>query len=531
MDAAAALFAASGYRGTTVAAVARAVGITDAGVLHHFKTKEALLLGVLQQYARSVEARIDEAGLHGIDLLRALRRWGAGMEARSDIASLLIRLTTEHLTGEAPARRAIQAAYAHLLARYEAAFAAAAAHGDLRADLDPAFEASALVAHLDGIRLQWFLTDGRTSMADSVRAYMDATLDPSGPGTVRNVTDTRPADTGMLFHDAAAVGRHGRLARAGGASCGAPSRVLRVDDPGFAPFWVLTRHADVFAVSRDNARWHNTPRSVLGPDADWQEMVDSGMPLPASLVHLDGTVHRGHRAVTNDWFKPAAVRHRQPRIDELADLFVDRIRELGGECDFAARHRPALHAAGDHGHLRRARERRAADDGPHPGHLRGRRPRVPRRGRRPRRAGDAVGHAVHPVLQRPHRGPPCLPGRRPRHGHRQRRGRRLPDGRRRAALVLHHRRHRRARHHVVRPGRRDGAARPRPRAAVRPGGRRRRGRERGRRDHPVDVAGAPLPALRHRAGHGGRASTSPRAAGCCSATRRPTATRTCSPTR
>src|SRR5262249_18146072 len=43
-----------------------------------------------------------------------------------------------------------------------------------------------------------------------------------------------------------------------------------------------------------------------------------------------------HRQVTNDWFKPAAVKHRQLRIDELADLFIDRMRELGGVCDFAA---------------------------------------------------------------------------------------------------------------------------------------------------------------------------------------------------
>jgi cytochrome P450 len=111
--------------------------------------------------------------------------------------------------------------------------------------------------------------------------------------------------------------------------------VLRVDTPGYAPFWVLTRHADVLAVSRDNARWLNTPRAVLGPDGDWDRLVASGMPVPASLVHLDGAKHRAHRAVTNDWFKPAAVRHRQPRIDELADLFVDRLRRLGGSCDFA----------------------------------------------------------------------------------------------------------------------------------------------------------------------------------------------------
>lgn len=111
--------------------------------------------------------------------------------------------------------------------------------------------------------------------------------------------------------------------------------VLYVDDAGFTPFWALTRHADVFAVSRDNTHWLNTSRSVLGSDADWEQMMASGLPAPATLVHLDGPAHRDHRAVTNDWFKPAAVRHRQPRVDELADLYIQKLRDLGGQCDFA----------------------------------------------------------------------------------------------------------------------------------------------------------------------------------------------------
>jgi cytochrome P450 len=111
--------------------------------------------------------------------------------------------------------------------------------------------------------------------------------------------------------------------------------IIEVHQDGYSPYWVLTRHADVFAVSRDSETWRNTPRSVLGPDADWQQLVDSGMPLPATLVHLDGKAHRDHRQVTNDWFKPAVVGTRQPRIDELADRYIERMRELGGTCDFA----------------------------------------------------------------------------------------------------------------------------------------------------------------------------------------------------
>lgn len=110
--------------------------------------------------------------------------------------------------------------------------------------------------------------------------------------------------------------------------------VLRVEDDEFSPFWVLTRHEDVFAVSRDDAHWKNTATSVLGPDAANAEMLASGF-VPRSLVQLDDHEHTEHRKVTNDWFKPAAVKHRQPRIDEIADEFIERLRELDGECDFA----------------------------------------------------------------------------------------------------------------------------------------------------------------------------------------------------
>jgi cytochrome P450 len=112
--------------------------------------------------------------------------------------------------------------------------------------------------------------------------------------------------------------------------------VLPVDVDGFAPFWVLTRHEDIAAVERDSATWLNTAFSVLGPDIQQEDAVNSGMPLPASLVQLDGVKHRTHRAVTNDWFKPAAVGSRQERIDAIADQYVAKMRELGDACDFAA---------------------------------------------------------------------------------------------------------------------------------------------------------------------------------------------------
>lgn len=181
LEAASALMAEGGSRGTTIAAVAERSGITDAGVLYHFKTKRELLLAVLEQFDQEVERGLQSGDGSGIELLRATRLWGFGMEQVPEIQSLLIMLTAEHLHQEGPARDYIRRRYERLLERYRGAFAEAAERGDLRSDVDPDHEASAFIAHLDGIRFQWFLLGGRVSMAESVRTYVDQTLERLAP--------------------------------------------------------------------------------------------------------------------------------------------------------------------------------------------------------------------------------------------------------------------------------------------------------------------------------------------------------------
>lgn len=110
--------------------------------------------------------------------------------------------------------------------------------------------------------------------------------------------------------------------------------VHRVEHELVSPFYALTRHADVFEVSRRNDIWHNTRHSVLMPDIQ-QQLLDGMGFTPHTLVHMDGHEHTVHRKVTNDWFKPAAVKKRQEAISLIADEYVERLRELGGECDFA----------------------------------------------------------------------------------------------------------------------------------------------------------------------------------------------------
>ena len=112
--------------------------------------------------------------------------------------------------------------------------------------------------------------------------------------------------------------------------------ILRVEAEGWQPFWAVTRHADVLEVSRRSDLFWNTEKSAPGPDLQYDMMQALGVELPRTLVHLHGDVHNKLRQVTNDWFKPAAVKHLQPAIDRIADEYVEKMAEMGGRCDFAA---------------------------------------------------------------------------------------------------------------------------------------------------------------------------------------------------
>jgi len=114
------------------------------------------------------------------------------------------------------------------------------------------------------------------------------------------------------------------------------SPVHRVEAPGYNPFWAITKHSDIMEIERDNKLFLSAPRTLLGTaemDALQEEQRKIGMEL-RTLVHMDDPQHRLVRAIGADWFRPKAMRAMQARVDELARQYVDRMAELGGECDF-----------------------------------------------------------------------------------------------------------------------------------------------------------------------------------------------------
>jgi cytochrome P450 len=112
--------------------------------------------------------------------------------------------------------------------------------------------------------------------------------------------------------------------------------VSLVDCPPYRPFWAVTKHADIIDIERENVLWVNEPRPVLATaEADdlQRSLLDSGTGL-RTLIHMDDPRHRVVRAIGADWFRPKAMRAMKTRVDELAKSYVDKMLQIGPECDF-----------------------------------------------------------------------------------------------------------------------------------------------------------------------------------------------------
>jgi cytochrome P450 len=117
----------------------------------------------------------------------------------------------------------------------------------------------------------------------------------------------------------------------------APLDVAKIE--GFDPFWVVTRHADILNIERQNDLFHNEDRSAtlttIEADRRVREMMGGSPNLLRSLVQMDNPDHMQYRRLTQSWFMPQNLRKLEDRIREIARGFIDKMAAKGTECDFA----------------------------------------------------------------------------------------------------------------------------------------------------------------------------------------------------
>ncbi|MFD7708887.1 TetR/AcrR family transcriptional regulator [Streptomyces sp. NPDC059785] len=186
LDTAVGHFAQWGFHASSLARIAKDVGITQGGLLHHFRSKEDLLVSVLR--------RTDERDVE--------RFFSVEFDSAADCFATLVELA--RLNGERPGRTKMfnvlaaeagdpgHPAHAYFARRYADVVEHTArplrhgvTTGELRPDTDCEALAGEIAAVMDGIQLQWALNPRGVDMAGRMRAYLDRllrTVSVSGAG-------------------------------------------------------------------------------------------------------------------------------------------------------------------------------------------------------------------------------------------------------------------------------------------------------------------------------------------------------------
>jgi AcrR family transcriptional regulator len=172
LDEATSLFGEVGYRAASLREIAMRVGISHPGLLHHFPTKQGLLLAVLDRRDRLDSNRFELERLVGVDMLRHMTDLVEDNATRPGIVELYCVLSAESTASDHPAHEFFVARYARVVRQCAEAFEVARLAGQLRDGIDPVTAGRAMVALMDGLQVQWLLDRESVDMATALRMFL-----------------------------------------------------------------------------------------------------------------------------------------------------------------------------------------------------------------------------------------------------------------------------------------------------------------------------------------------------------------------
>ena len=114
--------------------------------------------------------------------------------------------------------------------------------------------------------------------------------------------------------------------------------VTWVEPNQYRPFWAITKHSDIIEIEKQNDIFINDPRTTLmdiPTEEAIREFTGGSHLLVRTLVHMDNPDHQTYRALTQKWFSPPNLETLKKDIRHIAQEYVEKMVDLGGECDFA----------------------------------------------------------------------------------------------------------------------------------------------------------------------------------------------------
>lgn len=147
-------FAQRGFTGTSVREIAKAVGMTQQGLSHHFPTKEALLLAVLQRRDELALDQYRDRGMSATDILRAIIQDNL---TKPGIVQLTTTLASEAIDPDHPAHEFFTEHFTAARQVFATLLRWGQRRGEIRDDLDAEELAPIVVAVYEGLQLQWMI--------------------------------------------------------------------------------------------------------------------------------------------------------------------------------------------------------------------------------------------------------------------------------------------------------------------------------------------------------------------------------------
>ena len=170
------VFAEGGYRNGSIRDIAARVGISQAGLLHHFASKSELLAGVLALRDEKSQTQIGTMPQAGLDNIRAVVDLIDHNARVPGLVELQCILSAEATAADHPAHAYFVDRYRWLIDVSVQSFRALREEGLLREGVDPDTAAKAFIAVIDGLQLQWLLDRSSVDMAAIARDHVNALL-------------------------------------------------------------------------------------------------------------------------------------------------------------------------------------------------------------------------------------------------------------------------------------------------------------------------------------------------------------------
>ncbi|MCZ0997463.1 TetR/AcrR family transcriptional regulator [Streptomyces mirabilis] len=178
IDAAVEVFSEAGFHKGSLRDVAERAGLSQAGLLHHFPSKNHIIEAVLTWRDTRAREVIDEAAREGgLGYLRSLIALIESNQHESPaLTELYAVLSADATSRDHPVHEYFDKRYASVIASVQKSFQEVADAGQLRVGVDPDDAARWMLALMDGLQIQWLYDRDAVDMAGEVRRFLQTLL-------------------------------------------------------------------------------------------------------------------------------------------------------------------------------------------------------------------------------------------------------------------------------------------------------------------------------------------------------------------